>query len=137
MRNHPHNNNNNNNNSSSSSSSGRRLWQSLSASLVAVLLFLVTLLTSSSRRSSRDPRQIPQHTPEAEDSGDAFLSFLRQFVSRGGLRNVFPGDDSRDSSVQFELISQVNCTTSVGREISVNVRNTPTSSRRMRMFGGL
>nr|CAG4710980.1 unnamed protein product [Naegleria fowleri] len=73
---------------------------------------------------------------QLQQQPDSFLQFLKQFAQKGGIRNMFPGDDSRDSSIQFELISQVHCTTSVGKPISITVRNTPTDRRRMRMFGG-
>ncbi|KAL9643227.1 hypothetical protein ABK040_014684 [Willaertia magna] len=79
-------------------------------------------------------------SPRDEEGGSGkdndFFQFLQQFAKKGGLHNIFPGDDSRDSSIQFELISQVHCTTSVGKPISVTVRNTPSDRRRMRMFGG-
>jgi len=54
-------------------------------------------------------------------------SALRTFLESGGISHIFPGDSSRDTSVQFELISEVTGTTTVGRPISVTLRNAPTS----------
>ena len=52
---------------------------------------------------------------------------LKTFLDSGGMAYVFPGDTARDTSVQFELISQVTGVTTVGRPISVTLRNAPTA----------
>ncbi len=120
----------------------RNIWEGLSVSAIGVLIWLLTFLykkvvrppTTSTSTSSNRLRRGGDAASGAETI-DSFFSFLKSFANRGGLRHVFPGDDTRDTSVQFELISQVNCTTSVGKPISVTVRNTPQDRRRMRMFG--
>nr|QRZ58765.1 Gsp-co-occurring protein 15 [Malawimonas jakobiformis] len=56
-----------------------------------------------------------------------FASVLKSFLESGGISHVFPGDTARDTSVQFELISQVTGVTTVGRPISVTLRNAPTN----------
>jgi hypothetical protein len=86
-------------------------------SAVGVILWLFSFL-----RRPNAPGVKPQSN---NTSTNDFFDFVKQFATRGGLRSVFPGDDARDTSVQFELISQVNCTTSVGKPISVTVRSNP------------
>ncbi|KAL0477978.1 hypothetical protein AKO1_002278 [Acrasis kona] len=110
-----------------------RLFEAFLISGAGVIIWLFSLLRSTGTK----PRLRAKQTKGEKDNGiNEFFEFMKTFASRGGLKSVFPGDDSRDTSVQFELISQVNCTTSVGKPISVTVRNTPQDRRRMRMFGG-
>ena len=98
---------------------------------IAYWIFSVFFSNYSNPSSSR-----PSLDANSSNGDGTFFQFLKQFAQKGGIKHMFPGDDSRDSSIQFELISQVHCTTSVGKPISVTVRNTPTDRRRMRMFGG-
>jgi hypothetical protein len=106
----------------------------LEAVLISSAGVIIWLFNFLRNRSSTAP-PVGHPSSSSQQRGD-FFDFVKQFATRGGLRSIFPGDDARDTSVQFELISQVNCTTSVGKPISVTVRNTPQDRRRMRMFGG-
>ena len=85
-----------------------------------------------------DRRGAPSHSRDAAASGAGegslrpeLLSSLLQFFRTGRFRTLFPEMDTRDSSIQFELISQVHCTTTVGRPISASTRNQPADRRRM------
>jgi len=109
-----------------------RYSEALFLALGGIVYWIFSVVFSSSGRRLLNPRSSTQKS----DASSSFFQFLSQFAQKGGIRHMFPGDDSKDSSIQFELISQVHCTTSVGKPISVTVRNTPTDRRRMRMFGG-
>jgi hypothetical protein len=115
----------------------RNFWEGILLSSLGLLIWLISLLRNRAYApSSSSSSSSSSATRSNNNSGnDPFFSFLRLFTQRGGLKHLFPGEDARDTSVQFELISQVNCTTSVGRPISVTVRNTPQDRRRMRLFG--
>lgn len=77
--------------------------------------------------------KIPSNNSPTESNN--FFGYLKEFTDKGGLKHLFPGDDARDTSIQFELISQVNVTTSVGRPISLTVRNAGQERRGMRYYG--
>lgn len=116
----------------------RNFWEGLSVSVLGLVIWLVSFLykrATTTTSASADNSRSKNNNNNSGEGVDSFFHFLRSFANRGGLKHVFPGDDARDTSVQFELISQVNCTTSVGKPISVTVRNTPQDRRRMRMFG--
>lgn len=100
-------------------------WKTfLVSALGAIIWFLTTIKPKISTNTTS--------TPESNN----FFSYLKDFTDKGGLKHLFPGDDSRDTSIQFELISQVNVTTSVGRPISITVRNAGQERRGMRYYGG-
>eukprot|EP01080_Neovahlkampfia_damariscottae_P002107 gene2107-1974_t len=99
----------------------------LISAIGAILWFLSYFKSSPTKK-------LPNSSSATTESDSNFFSFLQDFTKKGGLKNLL-GDDSRDTSVQFELISQINCTTSVGRPISVSVRNAGQDRRRMRYFG--
>ena len=69
----------------------------------AILWFLSYFKNSSTPKLTRSSKT-------TENQSNDFFSFLQDFTKKGGLKNLL-GDDSRDTSVQFELISQINCTT--------------------------
>jgi hypothetical protein len=89
----------------------------------AVIWFFTTLRSTNSKNQPIIP------------DGNTFFTFLKDFTDKGGLKHLFPGEESRDTSIQFELISQVNLTTTVGRPISLTVRNAGQERRGMRYYG--
>mmetsp|Transcript_3485 Transcript_3485/g.5123 ORF Transcript_3485/g.5123 Transcript_3485/m.5123 type:complete len:147 (+) Transcript_3485:13-453(+) len=110
-------------------SSRRRIMEGLIVSALGIIFWLISLY-----RRKKSLNNLPQTGNSSSNS--TVFGFLQDFLANGGLSSVFPGDDVRDTSVQFELISQINGTTSVGKPISLTVRNTPQDRRRMRLFGG-
>lgn len=106
---------------------------------LAISFFSIVFYLYSIFSRSRHLLPIDGGSPSGQLGGenDSFQKFFSNFAKSGALDSIFPLSDSRDTSVQFELLSQVNGVTTVGKPISVTVRNTPQDRRRMRIFGAL
>jgi hypothetical protein len=81
-----------------------KITEALLISAIGAVIWFLSYFKSS-------PKQLKKPgANETSTTGNDFFSFLQDFTQKGGLKNLL-GDDSRDTSVQFELISQINCTT--------------------------
>jgi hypothetical protein len=61
------------------------------------------------RDAQRQDREgTTNNTSSSENSkDDDFMSYFKEFIRQGGLDHIFPSEDDRDTSVQFELVSTV------------------------------
>eukprot|EP00698_Gefionella_okellyi_P008865 TRINITY_DN2224_c0_g1_i1.p1 TRINITY_DN2224_c0_g1~~TRINITY_DN2224_c0_g1_i1.p1 ORF type:complete len:104 (-),score=15.40 TRINITY_DN2224_c0_g1_i1:184-495(-) len=98
------------------------MWQRLGVGFIFAVISGIMWLNGT-RTTPRTGSNQSQPINLASGVGVA----LRSFLENGGLSHIFPGDTSRDTAVQFELMSEVTGVTSVGRPISVTVRNAPSA----------
>jgi hypothetical protein len=82
-----------------------KITEALLISAIGAVIWFLSYFKSSPKQLKK-----PGTSTGETSSGNDFFSFLQDFTQKGGLKNLL-GDDSRDTSVQFELISQINCTT--------------------------
>mmetsp|Transcript_9348 Transcript_9348/g.34623 ORF Transcript_9348/g.34623 Transcript_9348/m.34623 type:complete len:144 (-) Transcript_9348:849-1280(-) len=92
-------------------------------SFISVFFYLYSIFTRMGHQN------MESHFQQQDGSMGPLTSLLSQLAS--SPNSIFPLSDAKDTSIQFELLAQVNGVTTVGRPVSVTVRNTPQDRRRM------